>query len=145
MIFLCLVYIGKMFYLLTHRSLRSPLLPIIRGHFPNKWIEVNNKGTPVTKRKLEQCIWGAYTESDGIRNLQHATVTAYPPTHTHVTQYTSHLTSAISRDSTVWRHTITNACQDHILSHPIHNPITLFNIYHNSHFTTLITDNKTYS
>jgi len=38
-----------------------------------------------------------------------------------------------------------NACQDHILPHPLHNPITIFNIHHNSHFTSLITDNNTYS
>jgi len=37
-----------------------------------------------------------------------------------------------------------NACQDHILPHPLRNIIAIFNIYHNFHFTTLITDN-TYS
>ena len=68
-----------------------------------------------------------------------------PPTHTHVTQYTANLTSAMSRDSTVWQHTITNACQGHILPRPLYNPIPIFNIHHNSHFTTLITDNHTYS
>jgi len=68
-----------------------------------------------------------------------------PLIHTHVTQYTAHLTSAINRDSTVWQHTITNACQGHILPHPLHNPITIFNIHHNSYFITLITDNNTYS
>ena len=38
-----------------------------------------------------------------------------------------------------------NACQGHILPHSLHNLITIFNIHHNSHFTTLITDNNTYS
>jgi len=38
-----------------------------------------------------------------------------------------------------------SACQDHILPRPPHNPITIFNIHHNSHFTNLINDNNTYS
>ncbi len=46
--------------------------------------------------------------------------------YTHITQYTAYLTSAISRGSTVWRHAIMNACQGHILPHPLHNPITIF-------------------
>jgi len=112
---------------------------------PNNWSEINSKGTIVTKQKLEQCIWGAHTESDSLQTLQQAIITGYPPTHTHVTQYTAYLTSVISRDSTVWRHTIMNACQGHILPHSLHNPINIFNIYHNSHFTTLITDSNTYS
>ena len=38
-----------------------------------------------------------------------------------------------------------SACQDHILPHPLHNPITIFNLHHNSHFPTLVTENYTYS
>jgi hypothetical protein len=45
----------------------------------------------------------------------------------------------------VWQHTIRNACQDHILPHPLHNPITIFNIHHNAHCTTLIADRNYYS
>ena len=33
------------------------------------WSEVNNKGTTVTKRKLDQCVWEAHPKSDGIQNL----------------------------------------------------------------------------
>ena len=112
---------------------------------PDTWGETNIKGTLITKHVLRQCLWGAHTESDGLHNLQQAIITAYPPTHTNVTQYTCHLTSAISRDSSVWQHTIRNACQNHILPHPLHNPITIFNINHNAHYTTLITDPHHYS
>ncbi len=66
---------------------------------PDKWREVNNKGTLITKHILLQCIWEKHTETDGLHNLQQAIITAYPPTHTHVTQYTCHLTPAINRDS----------------------------------------------
>ena len=112
---------------------------------PNNWREVNDKGTPITKHNLIQCIWGNHTETDGLHNLQQAIITAHPPTHTNVTQYTCHLTSAISIDSTVWQHTIRNACQDHILPHPLYNPITIFNINRNAHYTTLIADHNHYS
>jgi len=113
---------------------------------PNTWSEVNNKRITTTKRLFEQRIWGAYTETDDLHNQQHAIVAASPPhTQTHVTHSASHLTSTISRDSKVWRHSITNACQEHYLSHPLHNPIAIFNLHRSSHFTTLITDNNTYS
>ena len=61
-----------------------------------------------------------------------------------VTQFTTHLTFAIYMDITVWRHTIQNACQYQNLPHPLFNPITVFNIHNNSHFSTLITNNHTY-
>ena len=67
-----------------------------------------------------------------------------PPNTTVVTQYTPHLTSAICRDITVWRHDIHNACQDQDLPHPLFNPITIFNIHNNNPFTSLIANNHTY-
>jgi hypothetical protein len=112
---------------------------------PYTWREVNNKGSLVTKHTISQCIWGEHTETDGLQSLQQAIFTAYPPTRTIVTQYTPHLTSDINRDSSVWQHTIRNACQDHIFPHPLHNPIAIFNIHHNSHYTTLIADTNHYS
>ncbi len=112
---------------------------------PNNWREINNKGTPITNHTLLQCIWGNHTETDGLHTLQQAIITSHPPTHTNVTQYTCHLTSAISIDSTFWQHTIRNACQDHILPHPLHNPVTIFNINRNAHYTTLIADHNHYS
>ena len=47
-------------------------------------------------------------------------------------------------DNTVWQHAIHNACQDQTLPDPLFHPTTIFNIHHNSHFTTLITNNNTY-
>ena len=47
-------------------------------------------------------------------------------------------------ENTVWQHTIRNACQDQVLPHSLFNPITMFNIHHNSHFTSLITNNHAY-
>ncbi len=64
--------------------------------------------------------------------------------HTHVTQFTTNLTAVICNDSSGWQHTIRNACQDHTLSHLLHNPATIFNIHHNVHNTTLIIDNTSY-
>jgi hypothetical protein len=68
----------------------------------------------------------------------------HPPPTTTVTQYTTHLISAIFMDSTVWRHNIYNAYQEHDLPHPLFNPITIFKIHNNNHFTTLITNDHTY-
>ena len=98
----------------------------------------------VTERQLSQSAWGELKESDSLQVFQQAIITSIPPPTDTVTQYHTRLTSAICRDNTVWQHTIQNACKDHILPHPLFNPITLFNIHHNSHFTTLITNNNAY-
>jgi len=37
---------------------------------PTNWSNINAKGTTITKRKLEQYICGAHTESDSLQNLQ---------------------------------------------------------------------------
>jgi hypothetical protein len=126
-------------------AMEPATLSNIINSLPDNWEEVNDKGTLVTKHTLLQCIWGHQTETDGLQQLQQAKITAHPPTRTNVTQYTCHLTSAISIDSTVWQHTIRNACQDHILPHPLHNPITIFNTNRNAHYTTLIADHNHYS
>jgi len=99
----------------------------------------------VTKRQLLQCTWGELKEADNLQSLQQAILVVHPPPTTTVTQYTTHLISAIYMDSTVWRHSnIHIACQDHELPHPLFNPITIFNIHNNNHFTTLITNIHTY-
>ena len=40
----------------TNERLVVPMVAAL----PNNWSEVNDKGTKVTKRKREQCIWGAH-------------------------------------------------------------------------------------
>jgi hypothetical protein len=71
------------------------------GALPDTWREVNDKETTVTKYNLKQCVWGAHAKSDILQNIQQAIITSYPPTPTHVTQYTTQLTAAICNDSTV--------------------------------------------
>ena len=88
--------------------------------------------------------WGELKESNSLQAFQQAILTALPPPTTTVTQYTTHLTFAICMGSTVWRHTIQNACQYQVLPHPLFNSIAIFNIHNNNHFTTLITNNHTY-
>jgi hypothetical protein len=65
------------------------------------WSSYNAHGAQVTKRQLIQCTWGVLKESDNLQEFQQAILTTIPrPTDT-VTQYHTHLTSAISRDNTV--------------------------------------------
>ena len=111
---------------------------------PDNWSNYNEKGSLITKRQLLQSAWGELKESDSLQAFQQAIITSIPPPANTVTQYTTHLTSAICIDSTLWRHTIRNARQDQLLPHPLFHPTTIFNIHNNSHFTTLITNNHSY-
>ena len=112
---------------------------------PNDWEAYNHKGSLITKQQLLHCTWGEPTESDSLQAFQQAIITAIPPPTTTVTQYTTHLTSAICRDNTVWRHTIQNACQDQILPHPLFNPITIliYNIIRTTRPLSQITNHTT--
>jgi hypothetical protein len=111
---------------------------------PDQWSGTNATGTPITKKQLIQGSWGELKETDSLQSFQQAIIASFPPPTTNVTQYHAQLTSAICRGSSVWQHTIYNACQDKNIPHPLFHPITIFNIHHNSHFTTLITNNQTY-
>ena len=113
-------------------------------HLPTQWSCHNAAGTLITRRQLIQSSWGELQETDSLQSFQQAIITTFPPPTTTVTQYHAQLTSAICLDRSVWQLTIRNACQDQILPHPLSQPITIFNIHHNSHFTTLITNNHTY-
>jgi hypothetical protein len=111
---------------------------------PDDWAAYNARGSLVTKRQLPQSAWGEFKESDSLHAFQQAIMIVLPPLTTAVNQYTTHLTSAICMDNTVWRHTIQNAYQDQVLPHPLFNPITIFNIHNNAHFTIFVTNNNTY-
>jgi hypothetical protein len=78
----------------------------------------------VTKRQLSHIVWGDLKESDSLQAFQQAIKTSIPSPSDTVTQYHTHLTSAICKNNTVWHHTIQSSCQDPKLPHPLFNPIT---------------------
>ena len=111
---------------------------------PEEWAAHNDCGLLVTKRQLLHNVLGELKESDSLQAFEQAILTTLPPSTTMITQYTTHFTSDICMDNTVRRHTIQNACQDQVMSHTLFNPITIFNIHNNAHFTALVTNNHTY-
>ena len=90
------------------------------------------------------CTWGEHSDIDSIQAFQRAITTRYPPPHSGVTQYTTHIKSTLTTHCSVWTQAINNAYDDNILPHPLHNTITIFNIHHRNNFTTLVTNNHTY-
>jgi len=60
------------------------------------------------------------------------------------TQFDTALSRSITQRHPTWTKGIKNTITQNFLSHPLQNPITVFQIYHNSHYTTLITDNINY-
>jgi len=65
----------------------------------------------------------------------------HTPTIQPVTQYDTALSHSITQRHRVWTKGIKNTITHTSLSHPHQNPINIFEIYHHSHYTTLITDN----
>ena len=68
----------------------------------------------------------------------------YPSSNATVTQYTTYTTTLMSIGSSIWRHAIRNTCNDDYLPHPLHHDTTIFNIHHDSHYTTRIDTNISY-
>ncbi len=51
----------------------------------------------------------------------------------------------MSIGSSIWRHAIRSSCNDDYLPRSLHTDTAIFNIHHNSHYTTLIaTDTSSY-
>ena len=61
-----------------------------------------------------------------------------------VTQYDTLLAQSIVDRNDVWTRQITNPFTAERLQHPLHNDITIMEIYNAQRYTTLITDNNRY-
>ena len=61
-----------------------------------------------------------------------------------VTQYDALLAHSIVNQNDVWTRQITNPLTEERLLHPLHNDITILQIYNAQHYTTLITDKNLY-
>ena len=84
-----------------------------------------------------------YRDDESIHNFQLAIMQTRPPPHP-VTQYDTELTNAVSVDANVWSRNIHNIVQNTNLEHTLQNPITILQIFHVAHYTTLIKDKDKY-
>ena len=110
---------------------------------PEGWNSTTITGEIINKQQLQRCKWGALKDNLCIRQFQRAIILAHPP-HAPVAQFDTLLTTSIHQGSDVWERRVVNTLDDNILPHPLCNQITIFQIFHNHHFTTLVTDNHTY-
>jgi hypothetical protein len=111
----------------------------IISHLPDTW----HCKTTLTKNILERCAWGSYKDDQSISQFQAALLLHSPPI-PQVTQYDTTLSHSIANHQRVWTRNIKNTLTQTSISHPLQHPITIFQIYHNSHYTTLVTVNANY-
>jgi len=110
---------------------------------PATWQSHNLKGDNITKRMLKKTSWGAYRDDHNILAFQHAILSTKPHPQT-ITQYDTQMAQSSVQHNDAWTRRINNPLIDTQLLHPLQNSITMIQVYHAQHYTTLITDNNKY-
>jgi hypothetical protein len=112
-------------------------------HLPKGWTATNERGNVVTKRQLEMAQWGFYKDDHIVLTFQQAILSTrqHPQT---VTQYDTLLAQYILDHNDVWNGQVTNPLTEERLQDPLQNDITIMQIYHAQHYTTLLTNNDRY-
>ena len=109
------------------------------NNIPDNWEWSNPIGNRITKRKLQHCKWGAYKTDEEILELQQAILLSCPPPEQH-TIFGTLLTTHLTGGGGTWDNRIINQLDGNPLLHPLQNRITIFQLHHSQHFTTLIAD-----
>jgi len=97
----------------------------------------------ITKRQLLMSQWGSYRDDQSISDFHPAIMLSKPPPNL-VTRYDTQLANAVVANNDVWTKNIHYAVHNTSLQHPLQNPITIMQIFHEAHYTTMITDNNKY-
>ena len=83
--------------------------------------------------------WGSYKDDHNVLTFQQAIISTRPFPQ-NVTQYDTLLAQSIVDQNDVWIKQVTNPLTRERLQHPLQNDITILQIYHAQHYTTLIID-----
>ena len=133
--------ISRVFELLSTCT-DEQFVEIIR-QLPVGWAATNERGNKVTKRQLEVAPWGAYKDNYNVLTFQLAILSTRYHANT-ATQFNTLLAQSIVHQNDVWTRQIKNPLREERLRHPLQNNITIMQIYHSQHYTTLIKDNDRY-
>jgi hypothetical protein len=114
------------------------------SQLPDTWHCKTKHDTTLTKKILERCAWGSYKDDQSISQFQ-AALLRHNPSLPQATQYDTALSHSIANHQRVWNRNMKNTLTQTSISHPLQPPITIFQIYYNSHYTTLITDSTNYN
>ncbi len=87
--------------------------------------------------------WGAYKDDHIVLTFQLTILSTKQHANT-VTQFDTLLAQCIVDQNDVWTRQITNPLTEERLRHPLQNNITIMQIYHSQHYTTLVTYNDRY-
>jgi len=90
---------------------------------------------------MTQC--GAYKDDHSVLTFQLAILSTRQHANT-ITQFETLLAESIVNHNDVWARQVTNPLTKERLRHPLQSIITIMQIYHSQHYTTLITDNDRY-
>jgi hypothetical protein len=98
------------------------------------------------KRKydLVRCAYGEHKEGESVLAFQVAILQTYPPRSKSVTQFDTMLTSSAYYKGMVWEKSVKNFIFKQVLTSPLCNKTTIFQMYEDWHFTTLLVEDNQY-
>jgi hypothetical protein len=111
---------------------------------PKDWIGSDEFGNRKSKTDLLRCAWGQHKEAESVLGFQVAILQKYPPRSRSITQFDTLITSNAYYDGVIWKKAVKNFIFKEVLTSPLCNRTTIFQIYKDSHFTTLLAEDGQY-
>ena len=108
------------------------------------WIGSDELGNRKSKTDLIRCAWGQHKEAESILGFQVAILKKYPPRSRSITQFDTLITGNAYYDGVIWKKAVKNFIFKEVLPSPLCNRTTIFQIYKDSHFTTLLAEGGQY-
>ena len=111
---------------------------------PEDWIGTDEFGNKKSKTNLIRCAYGEHKEAESVLGFQIDILQTYPPRNSSITQFDTLLTSSAYYKGMVWEKSVKNFIFKQVLTSPLCNKTTIFQIYEDWHFTTLLVEDNHY-
>ena len=128
----------------AERSCTYKEISTLLNKLPEDWIGSDEFGNKKSKTNLIRYAYGEHKEAESVLGFQVAILQTYPPRSRSITQFDTLLTTYAYYDGLIWKKAVKNFIFKEVLTSPLCNRTTIFQIYHDSHFTTLLVEDDQY-
>jgi hypothetical protein len=114
---------------------------------PEDWTgrdKTSKKNKKKEKQDLVRCVYGQVKEGESVLAFQVAILEKYPSLNESITQFDTLMTSSAYYKGMVWEKKVKCFIFKQVLPSPLCNKTTIFQIYEDWHFTTLLVEDNQY-
>ena len=128
----------------AERSCTYKEISTLLNKLPEDWIGTDEFRNKKSKTNLIRCAYGQHKEAESVLGFQVAILQTYPPRSRSITQFDTLLTANAYYDGLIWKKAVKNFIFKEVLTSPLCKRTTIFQIYNDSHFTTLLVEDDQY-